>query len=756
MSNIPETGRTPRVTLRLIVVQIVALSLLVTLGGRLWYLQIREGDHYTEAASSNHIRQIVTPAVRGSILDTNGVAMADNNTALVVSVSRTDLLREKDGGKAVLTRLAGVLGTSYKDVADKVRLCDAKTPQPCWKGSPYQPIPVTDKATTRQALQIAERREDFPGVTAEPTAVRTYESPDGVQPAQFLGYTGPVTDNELQQSKNSKHPFQPSDSVGRSGLEAQYDSALRGGTGVDKLEVDNLGRVVGSAGKTPAAPGDSVVTSIDARVQAVLQKQLEDALKRARTQVDPTTHTRYKGDSGAAVVLDAHTGRVIAMASAPTYDPNVWVGGISQAEYAKLTGKDSDYPLLNRVIQGTSAPGSTFKVISTSAALAAGFNKNSTYPCPSGISIGGQTLHNDDSESYGDITLPRALEVSCNTFFAGLSYAQWQKDGGIKPHKHPNDWFMKRAAAYGLGKKTGIDLPSETGGTIAGRQWKQQTYDRMKSYWCKQAKTGNPSDYVTRIAKEDCVDGYQWRPGDAMNFAIGQGDTAVTPLQMARIYAAVFNGGTLWEPQLGKAIVSADGKTVEKLAPKVASHLPDSQSTLSFMQQALVGVSREGTAAPVYAGFPLNKIPIGSKTGTAQVYGKQATSWFASASKDFAVVMTVSQGGYGFATSGFSVRKVYDALYGVQKDGSVDDKKALMPHGEPSTLPDVKHDGTVDPPTDRSGPTTVSVAWHQPWLTPATRGGGAPATPATAPVRSAVAAARRRRRGGPGRPEDGR
>ncbi|MEU8349912.1 penicillin-binding protein 2, partial [Streptomyces sp. NPDC048845] len=188
MSNIPETGRTSRVTIRLVAIQILVFSLLATLGGRLWFLQIRNGDEYTAEAAGNHVQQVVQPAVRGSILDARGVPLADNETRLVVSASRTELMKMDDDGEAVLARLAKVLGMKPKDVSDKVRLCDAETEQPCWNGSPYQPIPITDEATTQQALAIRERSEDFPGITAEPTAVRRYAAPAGATTSQVLGY----------------------------------------------------------------------------------------------------------------------------------------------------------------------------------------------------------------------------------------------------------------------------------------------------------------------------------------------------------------------------------------------------------------------------------------------------------------------------------------------------------------------------------------------------------------------------------------
>ncbi|MFD6986377.1 penicillin-binding protein 2, partial [Streptomyces sp. NPDC059956] len=184
MSNIPETGRTPRVQNRLVMIQIVVFSLLLTLGGRLWYLQIRNGQEYTDEAKNNHTQQVVQPAVRGSILDSRGIPLADNETRMVVSASRTELSKMKDRGKGVLTELAGVLGLDPEEVVNGVRLCDSKTPKPCWNGSPYQPIPITDEATTDQVLEIREHAEQFPGITAEPTALRRYAGPDGANTSQ--------------------------------------------------------------------------------------------------------------------------------------------------------------------------------------------------------------------------------------------------------------------------------------------------------------------------------------------------------------------------------------------------------------------------------------------------------------------------------------------------------------------------------------------------------------------------------------------
>lgn len=694
MSNLPEKGRTSRVTIRLIALQILVMSLLLTLGGRLWYLQIRNGDEYQKEAAGNHVQQVVKPATRGAILDSRGVPIADNQTRLVVSASRTDLMKMDDEGKAVLDRLANVLDMNPKTVREKVRLCDKNTPQPCWNGSPYQPIPVTDKATTQQALQIRERAEDFPGITAEPTAVRHYPGPYGSNTSQVLGYLSPVTDEEIKKAKNTDSPFLSSDEIGRSGLERSYDSRLRGSSGVTRYEVDNLGRVMGKAHSDKAKPGSSLVTSVDSQIQSVTEKQLQTAMKNARKQRDKNTGRNYKADSGAAVVMENKTGRIVSMASNPEYNPNAWVGGISGKEYSKLTGKSSDYPLLNRSIQGLSAPGSVFKVISTAAAVHAGYSFNGKYDCSKSYKVGGQTFKNFESEGYGPISLGRALEVSCDTVFYRLAHKEWTKDGGMHP-KHPKDWFYKTAHQYGLGKKTGVDIPNEVAGRVPDRKWKKKYWEANKDAWCSQGKDAH--SYADKIARENCVSGMHMRAGDSVNYSIGQGDTLVTPIQMATIYSAIANGGTLHDPTLGKAVIGPDGKKIERIKPHAHGRLPVSRKTLKQMDGALAGVAQRGTAAWRFghAGWPQKKIPMHAKTGTAEVAGKQTTSYFATYTKDYTVVMTISQGGTGSGASGPAVRNIYNAIYGVDSKGGFDKKAAMLPKPQ-KQLPKIDSHGNIE------------------------------------------------------------
>ncbi|MEU6484691.1 penicillin-binding protein 2 [Streptomyces sp. NPDC046887] len=696
MTNIPETGRTPRVQVRLIVIQVLVFSLLLTLGGRLWYLQIRQGKEYTDEAKNNHVQQVVQPAVRGSILDARGIPLADNETRLVVSASRTELMKMKDDGKGVLTRLAGVLKMKPKDVTDKVRLCDAETPQPCWNGSPFQPIPVTDEATTQQALQIRERAEDFPGITAEPTAVRRYPAPGKSRTSQVLGYLSPVTDEEIQKAKDSDSPFLRSDMVGRSGLERTYDKALRGKAGVTRYEVDNLGRVLGEAASDPGRPGSSVVTSIDARVQAVAEHELYQAMKTVRKETDKVTGRPYEADSGAVVVMESRTGRIVAMASQPDYDPNAWVGGISGKEYARMTGKKSNYPLLNRAIQGQAPAGSIFKVVSASAAVRAGYDFDGRYNCSSSYSLGSRSFANFESQGHGPISLGDALKFSCNTVFYRLGHEEWQRDGGLKPKKGAHDWFYRTAHDFGLGAETGIDLPNEVKGRIPDRRWKQAFWEANKGIWCKQGKKGG--SYVQQIAYESCLEGNQLKAFDSINYAIGQGDVLVTPIQMATAYAAISNGGTLFNPTVGKAVISPDGKRVEEIKPQAHGKLPVDAKTIKNLDKGLRSVVEPGgTAAWRFGGWPQDKIPMRAKTGTAQVYDKQTTSWFATYTDDFTIVMTISQGGTGSGASGPAVRNIYDALYGLDDSGKQDLKRALLP-GPQKQLPKVQADGSIEAP----------------------------------------------------------
>lgn len=708
--------------------QVLVASLMLTLLGRLWYVEMLHGERYVRAAADNRAREVVTPALRGMVLDSVGRPLARNRTALVVSISRTELLRQPDEGRALVARVADVLGRPAAEVWGKTRLCgnsDAPPPPRCWNGSPYQPIPVSDDADLQTALQIMERREEFPGVTAEPQAERNYPAPHHANAAHLLGYLGPLTEEELaartrvQAGRNAETVLRRTDLVGRSGLEKQYDEDLRGTPGVQSLAVDHRGGVTGVLAETEPTAGNHLVTTIDATVQAAAERQLLAAIKRARTTGDVNKGgKRFRADSGAVVVLDVHTGGIVAMASWPTYDPNVWVGGISTADYATITSKRENYPNQFRATQGEFAPASTFKVISVPAAERAGYALDGSYPCPSSYPIGTTRKRNYESQAFGTISLKRALEVSCDTIFYKFAYETWSRMGKVRPGPAAKDPFVDMAKGFGLGKRTGLDLPSEATGRVADRKWKRDNWNETKAFHCAKAKSGYPdiaasdpkrAGYLKKLSREACQDGWAYRGGDAANFAIGQGDTTATPLQIARVYAAIANGGKLVTPHLGKAIVSPTGELVRSIAPAATGKVPVSPATLRWLQAALRSVADNGTARAAFTrvGFPLEKIPVAAKTGTGEVFGKQSTSWFASYAPatrpQYAVVMMVSQGGTGSGTAGPAVAEIYKTLFGVVGQ-RVDPGQAAPVGGRPPRdLPQVRSDGTVLQPKSSQG-----------------------------------------------------
>ncbi|MEV3921718.1 penicillin-binding protein 2 [Actinomadura coerulea] len=687
----------PRTHFRLVVLYVLVAALLLVLIGRMWALQVLEGEHYRAVAAENRTRDIVVPATRGMILDDRGRPLVRNRSALVVSVDRTTLSRQKDGGQTVLKRLAAVLGTSEEEMAKRIRLCGPGIKRPCWPGSPYQPIPVEDHVDPKRALQIMERQEDFPGITAQVQAVRDYPQPEGARPAQLLGYLQPVTQEELDKRKGLKVTgYSGVDLVGRDGLEAQYDSALSGEPGFRKVLVDSQGRVTGTAQEQPPTAGSNLVTSIDAGVQGAAEDALKHAIDGARKQGRPA-------DAGAAVVMDVRTGRMVAMASYPTYDPGIWTGGISQDEYDALLGKKQGEPLISRVTQGMFAPGSTFKISSVSAAVEDGNSLTGTYDCPGSYNVGNRAFRNFEGEELGAMSLHTALVKSCDTIFYRFAYQEWQRDGGMKPKKNPSDPMVKMARNYGFGSRTGVDLPSESEGRIPDRGWKKDFWDVTKAANCKGAKTGYPevaktdparAAYLKAVATENCTEGYVWRPGDAANFSVGQGDVLVTPLQLVRAYAAVANGGRLLTPRLGVAVVRPDGSIVRRIDAPQPRRLPVEGKVLKYIRESLAEVPKSGTASGAFSGFDFKRVDVGGKTGTAEVYGKQDTSWFASFGPvdkpRFAVVAMVSQGGQGAQTSAPAVREIWEAMYGTK------DRKAILQDGRlPSELPRIPAEGTA-------------------------------------------------------------
>ena len=678
-----------RSRLSLLVVQILIVSLLVALLGRLFYLQIAAGPKYRDAALSIQSRDVVAPANRGLIVDAYGVPMALNKVGLAITIDRIEIDKQPDKGVEVMQRLAKLLKLNYNDVYTNTRLC-GELPvgerAGCWTGSRYQPIPITKEADPDIALQIVERPDQFPGVDAQPISIRSYPGLVNVNAAHVLGYVGPLTEEDL--TKDTGKQYYRSESIGKAGLEIQYDSYLRGIPGIRTLIVDRKEAITRESQNTKPTAGDHLVTSLDIRLQAAAEQALADAVKRGRAN-------GYTSDSGAAVVMDIRTGRILALASYPTYDPNAFEKGLTVQQASDLFSEKKAVPALNRALQGLFAPASTFKTVSVVAAAAAGYDLNAAYNCPSEVQVGTRTFQNFDSKNQGRMNMKKAIAVSCDTIWYQIAFDEWLRDGGLRPKDNPNDYFFKAAQSFQITEKVGVDLPSESRSRLADRDYKKSWFEQNKDFYCNyktRATKAQQTPFLIQLAAENCVDGDKVRAGDAVNFSIGQGDTVVTPLKLTQMYAAIGNGGTIWQALVAKAIVKTDGTVVKSFTPNKLGTLTTAPSTVKFLQGALREVVVSGTGAGVFAGFP---IEVSGKTGTGQVFGrnpngtlKDDTSWFASYAPSkkprFAVVMMVGQGGFGASTSGVGVKQIYEAIFGV-KGNKVVPGAAIYPNGKPPT-----------------------------------------------------------------------
>jgi len=673
----------PRSRRRLFGLYVLTVAAVVVLGGRLWYLQVLDTTQYKALAQVNQTRQIVVPAVRGAITDDTGSPFVRNETEMVVSVNMMDLSQQTtDDGAAVLSKLAPLLHLSDKALSEKVRLCTRGVPQPCWTGSPYQPVPVAEHVSDATALQIMEEPKVFVGVTASLQPVTDYPMPSGANPSQVLGYLQPITQSEMAKEHLPETGFAGDDLVGQAGLEAQYNTELTGKPGNQIVSVNAAGDVLNTVGGTPAQTGDTLVTSINAKVQADAQQALNAAIERSRASGNSV-------NQGAAVV-ETTSGRIVAMASYPNYNPSVWTNGISQSEFNYLFGTASGDPVMNWASQGQYAPGSTFKITSTAAAVANGFSLNGTYNCPASYSIGGQSFANDGEPSLGPISFRTALIQSCDTVYYEVAYQMWQTDDNkanfqLNPHA-PIQKMQQAELDWGFGNYTGIDLPEESPGTIPTRQWLYNYYEdnaHKGQNWCKNGKANG--SYVQQIEYDDCQSGYVWGPGQAVIAAIGQGYVTSTPLQLTNAYTALADGGKLYSPRIGEALVSASGKLVQEINPPVIRKVDASSETLAYIRSALAGVVTQGTAAGAFGGFPLNQVCVAGKTGTAQVEGGKSTSVFASFAPcnnpQFVVIVMLPNSGYGASAAAPAVRAIWDGIYGLEGH------KAALPGGKLPPVP---------------------------------------------------------------------
>jgi penicillin-binding protein 2 len=443
---------------RITVIVVLVVSMVLTLAGRLYYVQLLDPNKPVQTAGRLHDGTIVVPAPRGQILDARGRVLVDNTATRVLTVNRETLLAQPDQGTSVLTRLAGLLKTTPAKLAKQITPCSPTVPAPCFTGQPFDPVPVATNASTAVALAVSEHREQFPGVALDTVTLPNY--PGATLAAHVLGYTGEVTAAD----KKRNATLTDADTIGRSGLQAQYDAVLRGTDGKQIVRLNPQGTVAGAGADVPAVQGDTLVTSIDVDVQSLAEKSLAQ-------QIADSRRKGRRATSGAVIVMDPNTGRVIAAASYPTYNPQQFIGSISKANYAALTAAGANDPLLGRAIAGQYAPGSTFKLITTSSLVTHHeVSLDGTYPCPGSLAIDGRVKTNYDSESFGyPITLRDALGYSCDTFFYAPTAAEYYADQArIAAGQRPHEYLQKTAAAFGATSTSNRAASSEIHSSSSG------------------------------------------------------------------------------------------------------------------------------------------------------------------------------------------------------------------------------------------------------------------------------------------------
>ena len=652
--------------LRLTLLMVVVFVLFAALVSRLWFLQVLAGERYAQLAESNRVRLVVLDAPRGQILAADGQPLVKNRPAQTISAHPRELInlatgKPKDAEAAqVLHNLSVILDMPEDDII--TRLTSRKY-------SPFKPVPIKEDVSPEVIFHVSENQEHYQGVVAETLPVRTY--PQGTLAAHMVGYLSEISEKQLQEPAYTD--YRPGDLVGQSGLEKTYESDLRGTEGRRVLEVNARGTVLKVLSQKDPERGNDLVTNIDLHLQTQVESLLKDGILASRN-ITRSDGRKLPSVAGSAVVLDPRTGAVKAMASYPTYDPSLFVGGISQKDYDALVSVDNELPIYNRAVQSAYPPGSVFKPISGSAYMAAGVIGPSTpVGCPSVWSLGGIAFHNWNRYNEGNLTISSALKRSCDTFFYQAAYQEWLREQHRLDNGETADEILPKVARdFGLGRRLGIDLPVEATGHIPSREARKQYWEKHKDGYCAKADAATDGSYAKALYTDLCKYGGNWRGGDAVNSSIGQGDVLTTPLQIASAYVAIANGGTLYRPHIGKEIRKPDGTVVRTIAPEVLDHLPDTPEQLAAIQKGVqeVVMDPRGTGHYAFTGFPLDQIPVAGKTGTAEMKPKVPYAWFASYAPandpKYVVVVSVEQGGGGSQTAAPIARRILEAAFGLK------------------------------------------------------------------------------------------
>jgi penicillin-binding protein 2 len=595
---------------RFAVLGAVCFAVLVLLLLRLWTMQVLSGEAYAAQAENNRVREVTTEAPRGRILDRNGEPLVTNRSTLTVAVARS--AAEDD---EMLTRLSAVLDMTVEELKERA---SSK------REAALAPRVVAIDVPMSTVAYLSENEAQFPGVEVQARAVREY--PNGSLAAHVLGYTGEMSQAEIDSPDFVG--YSPTDIVGKTGAERSFESVLQGDRGRKLLEVDARGRPRKLIQDIEPEPGRDVVLTIDLEAQRVAEDALQDAIRDAHRQ------GFKKAKAGAVVALDVQTGEVLAMASAPTYDPTVFLGGISTDQWRSLTSTSSEFPLTNRAITAQYPPASTFKAFTGLAGLERGVTTQwSSYYC-SGTWTG---MGEDWSKrcwkrtGHGTESFMDGMADSCDIVFYEIGHDFYKREG-----EELQDFLTD----FGFGQLMGIDLPGETKGRVPTAEWK-------------------------KAFNEDYPEYQRWLPGDTVNMSIGQGDVLATPLQVAATYAGIGNGGKVLRPHVLRQVLSSDGEPVLTSEPEVVFEPEVKKQNLDIIHQSLVGVITRGTGQAAFRGFP---VQVAGKTGTAEVNKKDDMAWFvgyAPANNPKYVVVTVlEQGGGGGSVAAPAVRQVLAQLLG--------------------------------------------------------------------------------------------
>ncbi len=635
----------PQMARRVAILGAIALALFAVIFLRLWFLQVLTGDQSRREALDNRVRSLPLAAPRGSILDRNGTPIVENRVATVLTLDPKQLpaktradanawgqemtawLKEPRRTRGTAPpvpppatpqvaqryrRLAGVLGISAAAVNERVVRQLAQLP--------YANVAVKVDVPSSVRNYLLERQGEFPGVSVDQAYIRRY--PGGVGAAQVVGAVGEISPDQV--GSDEFRGVLSGGTVGQEGMERSYDRYLRGTDGTRSVTVDANGRLKGQRVSREPRPGNSLRTTIDAG----LQKQGEAALASAISGA---------GTAGAFVALDPRDGKILAIGSAPTFDPAERARPIAtQAEYERRFGEAAGAPLFNRAIGGSYPTGSIFKPITALAALEAGLiTPDTPINDPGFLKVGEQTFTNAGRQANGTVSLRRALQVSSDVFFYSLGRDANPLEGQV---------IQTWARRLGLDRPTGIDLPGEAPGTIPDRAWRA-TQNRREIAWEK--RTG-------KRCPPDCLysDKRPWSVGDNIQLSVGQGDVQASPLQMAVAYSALANGGAVVKPHLGAAVESVTGRQIEAIkAPPSRKVKIDPTARQAILDGLHLSTVEDGTSADVFRDWDQDRFKLYGKTGTAERPPRPDQSWYAAFVNDPArpivIVATVEDGGFG-------------------------------------------------------------------------------------------------------------